>query len=326
MERNIRNDLRTHVTGILERVENLILRVNTFEQEVNQISRSSGEGARDARISAQHLYRTQEILGRIDQGIYRMEQGQQALPNIMDIIRDDVGQQRTMLREVQEELRNGLREQGNQLDALTMMLQAVDHQISVRESPTRIDSPTVSDHTRVRPRTEDYIQQTQKSPVGNPYRHSTVPRNTEPRLEQRIEILKDARMKRPEPFSGKRGQEAETFLSKMNMYFNDWEDTGAFTDRRKISTTLANMKEGDASRWAKPLINKVNAQEPHEHLSSWNNFQQAFLTHFGDPVKKERAIREMGKLKQNGSAQVYTTAFRNLAEELEWNEASLIDK
>lgn len=34
----------------------------------------------------------------------------------------------------------------------------------------------------------------------------------------------------------------------------------------------------------------------------------------------------MGKLKQNGSAQSYTTAFRNLAEELEWNEASLIDK
>lgn len=287
MERNIRGDLRTRNANILERIENLNNRINGFEQDIGHIGHTSEEGARDTRIATQSLYRVQGILERIDQCTYRMEQGQQALPNIMDIIREDLTHQRDILREVQEELRDGLREQGNQLDALTMMLQAVDQRVSTQgqeQSPTRTASPAISERTRGRPRTEDYIRRENRSFVGSPHRHSTVPRNIEPQSERRIEIPKDARMKRPDAFSGKRGQEAETFLSKMNMYFNDWVDTGAFTDHRKISTTLANLKEGDASRWAKPLINKINNQEPHEHLRNWASFQQAFLSHFGDPV------------------------------------------
>lgn len=172
MERNIRGDLRTRTTNILERIENLNNRINGFEQDVGQIGRVSEEGARDARISTQSLYRVQGILERIDQCTHRMEQGQQALPNIMDIIREDLTHQRAILREVQEELRDGLREQGNQLDALTMMLQAVDQQVSTQgheRSPTRATSPANSERTRGRPRTEDYIRREHRSFVGSPH-------------------------------------------------------------------------------------------------------------------------------------------------------------
>lgn len=111
---------------------------------------------------------------------------------------------------------------------------------------------------------------------------------------------------------------------KMEIYFNDYGN--AFTDGRKISTTLTNMAEGEASRWAKPFLRRHLANEPHEFLQSWVHFRQAFLTTFSDPIKKERAIQDINKLVQKGLAQLYTAQFRTLAEELEWDEHALIDK
>lgn len=61
--------------------------------------------------------------------------------------------------------------------------------------------------------------------------------------EIRDKIPEGAKAKKPEPFSGKH-QKAETFMMKMEIYFNDYGNT--FTDRRKISTTLTNMAEGEA--------------------------------------------------------------------------------
>ena len=39
---------------------------------------------------------------------------------------------------------------------------------------------------------------------------------------------------------------------KMEVYFSDYKR--AFNDQWKISTTLTNMEEGEASKWAQPLL------------------------------------------------------------------------
>ena len=110
---------------------------------------------------------------------------------------------------------------------------------------------------------------------------------------------------------------------KMEIYFNDYPK--AFDHARKITATLTNMAEGEASKWAKPLLRKALDQEDHSALRSWVEFKKYFLVAFGDPIKKDRAIREMGKLTQTGSAQHYASQFRLLMEELNWDEQALIN-
>ncbi|KAG8716519.1 hypothetical protein FRC08_009336 [Ceratobasidium sp. 394] len=111
---------------------------------------------------------------------------------------------------------------------------------------------------------------------------------------------------------------------KMEVYFNDCGTY--FTDQKKINTTLVNMKEGEATKWAKPLLAKWLAGTAHPTLASWDTFKHAFLLTFGNPIKKERAIQDIGKLKQTRSAKEYATEFRILMDKLNWDEKALIDK
>ncbi|KAG9099589.1 hypothetical protein FRC06_005110, partial [Ceratobasidium sp. 370] len=60
------------------------------------------------------------------------------------------------------------------------------------------------------------------------------------------QVPKGAKAKKPEPSEGKKkDMEAELFLMRMEVYFRDHPN--AFTDEKTISTTLVNMKEGQAS-------------------------------------------------------------------------------
>ncbi|QRW08923.1 Retrotransposon gag protein [Ceratobasidium sp. AG-Ba] len=164
-------------------------------------------------------------------------------------------------------------------------------------------------------------------PSGPPSRGNTPPLRTPkpPNKEgsTKDEIPKGARAKKPEAFNGKRGQEAEIFLMKMEIYFNDYGT--AFDNNRKMATFLTNMGEGEAAKWAKPLLRKILDEESHEYLANWNALKNAFLLAFSDPMKKERAIQNIHKLQQTGSAQHYVTAFRTLMQELDWDEHAFID-
>ncbi|GAB1523794.1 hypothetical protein RhiTH_006944 [Rhizoctonia solani] len=130
---------------------------------------------------------------------------------------------------------------------------------------------------------------------------------------RRTSITKEARLKQPNVFNGKRGTEAETFIMKMEMYIKEYP--GNFTDERKIRATLTNMGEGEPVKWASPLMQKHLTDEPHEYLTCWNAFKAAFLLNFSDPSKRDRVIREINSLKQTGSAQ----------KDLDWDEKALID-
>ncbi|QRW03356.1 Retrotransposon-derived protein PEG10 [Ceratobasidium sp. AG-Ba] len=132
-------------------------------------------------------------------------------------------------------------------------------------------------------------------PSGPPSRGNTPPPRTPkpPRKDgsTKDEIPKGARAKKPEAFNGKRGQEAEIFLMKMEIYFNDYGT--AFDNNRKMATFLTNMGEGEAAKWAKPLLRKILDKESHEYLANWNALKNAFLLAFSDPMKKERAIQNI---------------------------------
>ncbi|KAG9097342.1 hypothetical protein FS749_006549 [Ceratobasidium sp. UAMH 11750] len=111
---------------------------------------------------------------------------------------------------------------------------------------------------------------------------------------------------------------------KMEVYFNDYGTY--FTNEKRIDATLVNMKEGEATKWAKPLLAKRLTGTAHPALASWHAFKHAFLLTFGDPIKKECAIRDIGKLEQTRSAKEYATEFCILMDELDWDEKALIDK
>ncbi|QRV92164.1 Retrotransposon gag protein [Ceratobasidium sp. AG-Ba] len=153
--------------------------------------------------------------------------------------------------------------------------------------------------------------------------HPRTPKKPKQTKSVKDDIPKGARAKKPDAFNGKRGQEAEIFLMKMKIYFNDYGT--AFQDCWKMATFLTNMGEGEASKWAKPLLRKILDQEPHEYLTNWNSLKNAFLLAFSDPMKKERAIQNIHKLQQTGSAQNYVTSFRTLMQELDWDEHAFID-
>ena len=155
------------------------------------------------------------------------------------------------------------------------------------------------------------------------------PRKEEPIREQPSattqSIPKEARAKKPDQFNGKKGKEAESFLSRMELYFQDY-DEGTFSDARKISNTLLNMGAGAASAWAQPFIRDMTLKREHEMLSSWEIFKAKFLGDFSDPSKKERAVREIKALRQTRDALSYTSQFRLLSQELQWNTDALIDQ
>jgi hypothetical protein len=60
-------------------------------------------------------------------------------------------------------------------------------------------------------------------------------------------------------------------------------------------------------------------------LSSWATLKHHFLSTFGDPNRQNKAVKDIGKLVQIGSAQKYATDFRSLAQELGWPETTLMD-
>jgi hypothetical protein len=108
---------------------------------------------------------------------------------------------------------------------------------------------------------------------GRPARESTTsppaPESGEPdttRGEGRIppppptvNIPKEVRVKKPEPFSGKKGREAENFIMRMEVYFNDYEP-GTFSDNRKITTTLINMSPGESMNWSDPILRSISSR------------------------------------------------------------------
>jgi hypothetical protein len=212
-----------------------------------------------------------------------------------------------------DNIQNTLHAQGEALENLSAMIQGLDGRVQ-EELESREENES---RRSERP---EYHPPPHESPSFdlNDQRQSTRVHN------QQDEIPKGARAKKPEPFNGKRGREAELFIMRMEIYFLDYPT--AFNDVRKITTTLTNMAGGEGGQWAQSLMKDYLSGTPHEYLQNWASFKRGFLAVFSDPIKKERAVRDLKKLTQTGSASAYATTFRTLSQEVDWNESALIDQ
>ncbi|EUC56294.1 Transposon Tf2-1 polyprotein, partial [Rhizoctonia solani AG-3 Rhs1AP] len=254
-------------------------------RSIKHLSEDTLEAAQGALNISHHAYTTSNAL---EAELKALQEGIREIPRILSELVNAV----TRLEENQEK-------QNAELEQLKTDVGII---IEMAQRQTESDSPPDEEE-------EDFFD---KPP------HST-PKKTKP---QALEIPKEARLKKPAAYNGRRGTEAETFLLKMELYFHDYES--AFDDKRKISAVLTNMGEGEPSKWAKPYLRKLLDQEDEGCLKSWKDFKAIFLLNFSDPLKKENATRELAKLRQTGPATIYASQFRSIKENLDWDETALI--
>ncbi|KAG8683243.1 hypothetical protein FRC08_014400 [Ceratobasidium sp. 394] len=267
------------------------------------------------------------------------------LQQTADLILRDAGSSRDeqSLNESLKAINAVLVSQRTKLDTIEELLQVVEdrgsHTIKDRQDPPARRGWEPSEGRPATPRRESHAPIGIGTPLAEStvipperttrrrasFRRTTSPERSRSPPRKRPSIPKEARARRPDRFSGKKGREAEAFMTKMEAHFADYDDYD-IDDERKIRATLSNMAEGKADDWAQPLLQKFTRGEDHEFFQSWETFRKAFLDSFTDPVKKEKAVRELGNLKQTGAAQDYATKFRTLALETNWNEEALVDK
>ncbi|QRW18349.1 Retrotransposon-derived protein PEG10 [Rhizoctonia solani] len=235
----------------------------------------------------------------------------------------EVSEEQRAAQTAHNHLVNQVGELQDKVDALPQLFQDVESRIATMEE--RLLEAILEVDRKIglpkEPETERTETESNSEEEDGDNLHLSRQRQSSP--VRRTSIPKEARLKQPNVFNGKRGTEAETFIMKMEMYFKEYP--GTFTDERKIRATLTNMGEGEPVKWASPLMQKHLSDEPHEYLTSWNAFKAAFLLNFSDPSKRDRAIREINSLKQTGSAQIYASQFQILKEDLDWDEKALID-
>lgn len=149
-----------------------------------------------------------------------------------------------------ERMEANQRECHTTLNALLEMIQGLDERVTQHEDSEHNTDRAPSKAETVRSKTFEF----------NPARGSTA------KPEKVREGPKEAKLKRPSPYEGKRGTEAEDFLIRMEVFFMDYDDY--FTDEKKIKATLNNTAK-QAATWAKTYLQKILNQEQHEHLRSW---------------------------------------------------------
>ena len=264
-----------------------VANLNQTWQAWDPVLRGIARWTESAALNAQAAQQGQEEVLRAQNTLLQRHQGQDE--QIQTLIKA-LG---TMGKEVAATLEN----QRENMEILQETIQGIDTNISevrsIKEPEQRWDPPDEST------------------------------RREQPR-ESRSEVPKGARAKKPEAFSGRRGRDAEVFLMKMEIYFRDYGTH--FTDEQKITNFLTNMGEGEASKWAAPLMKTILSGEDHIYTTTWQTLKDAFLLSFSDPLKREKAIRDISKLVQGGSAQQYVSSFRTMAQELNWDDNALIDQ
>ncbi|QRW03990.1 Retrotransposon-derived protein PEG10 [Ceratobasidium sp. AG-Ba] len=292
---DIKDQLLEGITAQIQVQENHRIQGN-IKQQVESVAQNAWTAANSAQLGDNKQIKTQNAIEKLSQQM-----------DTIVVAMGAMGKQVSAALNKQEEAIKKLKAD---TETLQETLQAVEERVSnidIMDQDHKWEPEAESSRARAPKRPQGLFpgDNPPGPPSGPPSRGNTPPPRTPkpPRKEgsTKDEIPKGARAKKPEAFNGKRGQEAEIFLMKMEIYFNDY------------------------AKWAKPLLRKILDKEPHEYLANWNALKNAFLLAFSDPMKKERAIQNIHKLQQTGSAQHYVTAFRTLMQELDWDEHAFID-
>lgn len=170
------------------------------------------------------------------------------------------------------------------------------------------------------PRPHSRVESIRTKRIHTPSFHSVV--HSPHRAHSPVEELrerdtpKSARLKQPEPYN--KDADAETFLIRLELYFSD--NARYFQDEDKKSIRLLSLMGPKADSWSKPLLRKWAQDDRNTPLTSWADLKRSFIIYFGSPIEATKALDNIHKLTQTGSAQQYATKFKEYAQDLDWND------
>lgn len=85
------------------------------------------------------------------------------------------------------------------------------------------------------------------------------------------------------------------------------------------------MKQGKAADWAQPHLERIASNHP-KAIITQKNLAKAFNDASGDPDAARLAAQQIAALQQAGLVTDYTTSFKTLQSDLNWNEPALISQ
>jgi hypothetical protein len=130
----------------------------------------------------------------------------------------------------------------------------------------------------------------------------------------------------PDSYDGKkRGQPARQWLARVLAWVE--LSRAAFPDERALILYMLHLLKDDAAKWAQPHLQKV-LNHRRGAIGTVDEFIDEFGAAFDDPDAGRAAERKILKLTQDStttkSTAEYTTEFRNLMADLDWDDATLI--
>jgi hypothetical protein len=138
-----------------------------------------------------------------------------------------------------------------------------------------------------------------------------------------------AKLSVPEKYEGGR-EGLKTFLTNMDLYCR-FNAASFATEQDKILAAGMHMK-GKAAAWLQPLTEdylqnvdsisecKVDTKRV---FKDWQSFKNAITLMFGEVDEEQQAERAISMIKQKGSANRYTTEFKQLQSKIDWDDAPL---
>lgn len=169
--------------------------------------------------------------------------------------------------------------------------------------------------------------------TSNPERAVAHLRAEVDRLTAQIRQLATAggtpKFPKPEPFDGQKGS-IRSFLTQAKVYLRVNTSIGGPVPQ---ILCISNLLTGKAFEWWEPTLrdyleNERDSDRDEETniiFQSYDNFEHALRTAFGDPDEAKTATRQLKNLRQTGSATHYNREFRVLSSKLDLGDNALME-
>ena len=83
---------------------------------------------------------------------------------------------------------------------------------------------------------------------------------------------------------------------------------------------------GATQNWAMPILQALDEGRHHELLTNYDAFRDAVIDVYGELDRKSTAEDRLGRIMQTGSMASYISTFNEHVAQVEWNEASLVER
>ena len=153
------------------------------------------------------------------------------------------------------------------------------------------------------------------TPQPAPTTHVTPPSPTIPR--------RSAKILPPDAFDGSDRSIVHIFLHKCKLHFAGAPEL--FPTQASKTIFAAGYLTHGAYDWFMPKMDQwtLHPEQPPPEFVSWENFEQSFQNHFGDPNLVRTKERELKSLKQTTTVSLYTAQLTRIMSYTGWNDAAL---